>query len=154
MNPMDHLWWGAKADVSTNRQYDDIDEQADEAERWVLTLTPRQAKRKAGILSKNFWLLTNAAKAVKHAAAVAAAGLGRRKEFSFAHGRMGACVSDKAWKARESMFVCIEPAGVRHRTRLVRLHRSVGPDELPMRQRAATSIVADPQRTMKPMRSK
>ena len=58
LNPMDHLWRGAKAAVSANRQYDDIDEQADEAERWVLTLTPREAKRKAGLLSKNFWLLT------------------------------------------------------------------------------------------------
>jgi hypothetical protein len=55
---MDHLWRGAKQDVSANRQYEDIDEQADEAERWVLTLTSRQAKRKAGMLSKNFWLLT------------------------------------------------------------------------------------------------
>lgn len=58
LNPMDHLWRGAKAGVSANRQYDDIDEQADEAERWVLTLTPRDAKRKAGMLSKNFWLRT------------------------------------------------------------------------------------------------
>ena len=58
LNPMDHLWRGAKAGVSANRQYDDIDEQADEAERWVLTLSPRDAKRKAGVMSKNFWLLT------------------------------------------------------------------------------------------------
>ena len=58
LNPMDHLWRGAKKDVSANRQYEDIDQQADEAERWVLTLTPSQAKRKAGMLSKNFWLLT------------------------------------------------------------------------------------------------
>ena len=58
LNPMDHLWRGVKQHVAANRQYDDIDEQADEAERCVLMLTPRQAKRKAGVLSKNFWLLT------------------------------------------------------------------------------------------------
>lgn len=58
LNPMDHLWRGAKAGVAANRQYRDIDEQADEAERWVLMLTPHEAKRKAGMLSKNFWLLT------------------------------------------------------------------------------------------------
>ena len=34
------------------------DDHADEAERWVLTLTTKDAKRKAGMLSKNFWLLT------------------------------------------------------------------------------------------------
>jgi transposase len=58
LNPMDHLWRGAKNGVCANRQYATIDDQADEAERWVLTLTPREAKRKAGILSKNFWLPT------------------------------------------------------------------------------------------------
>ena len=58
LNPMDHLWRGAKAGVSANRQYDDIDEQADEAERWMLMLTPAEAKCKAGMMSKNFWLLT------------------------------------------------------------------------------------------------
>ena len=58
LNPMDHLWRGAKNDVCANRQYATIDDQADEAERWVLMLTPREAKRKAGILSKNFWLPT------------------------------------------------------------------------------------------------
>lgn len=58
LNPMDHLWRGAKNDVCANRQHESIDEQADEAERWVLTLTPREAKCKAGILSKNFWLPT------------------------------------------------------------------------------------------------
>ena len=59
LNPMDHLWRQAKAKVTANRQYDDVDEEADEAERWILTLTPREAKCKAGMLSKNFWLLTS-----------------------------------------------------------------------------------------------
>ncbi len=55
---MDHLRRGAKAGVSANRQYEDIEGQADEAERRALTPTPREAKRKAGMASKNFWLLT------------------------------------------------------------------------------------------------
>ena len=58
LNPMDHLWRHAKGVVSANRQYADIDQQATAAEDWFLWLTPRQARRKAGMLSKNFWLLT------------------------------------------------------------------------------------------------
>ena len=58
LNPMDHLWRHAKGVVSANRQYDDIDQQAAAAEDWFLWLSPREAKRKAGMLSKNFWLLT------------------------------------------------------------------------------------------------
>jgi hypothetical protein len=42
--------------VAANRQADSIDELADEAERWVLGLSTEQALRKAGVLSKNFWL--------------------------------------------------------------------------------------------------
>jgi len=58
LNPMDHLWRHAKGVVSANRQYDDIDRHAAAAEDWFLWLSPREAKAKAGILSKNFWLLT------------------------------------------------------------------------------------------------
>ena len=58
LNPMDHLWKEVKRTVSANRQYARVDDQAAAAERWILRLTPRQAKRKAGILSKNFWLRT------------------------------------------------------------------------------------------------
>jgi transposase len=58
LNPMDHRWRHAKGVVSANRQYDDIDQRAAAAEGWFLWLTPREAKRKVGILSKNFWLLT------------------------------------------------------------------------------------------------
>jgi hypothetical protein len=54
---MDHLWRLAKGVVSANRQYDDIDQQAAAAEDWFLWLTPREAKRKAGMLSKNFGYL-------------------------------------------------------------------------------------------------
>ena len=58
LNPMDHLWRHAKGVVSANRQYDTIDQQAGAAEDWFLWLTPNEARRKAGMLSKNFWLRT------------------------------------------------------------------------------------------------
>lgn len=58
LNSMDHLWREAKAKVSANRQYDDVDHEADEDERWVLKRTPRQAKCKTGMFSRNFRLLT------------------------------------------------------------------------------------------------
>lgn len=58
LNPMDHLWREAKAKVSGNRRFENIEQHAAAAENWVHDLSPREAKRKAGILSKNFWLLT------------------------------------------------------------------------------------------------
>lgn len=58
LNPMDHLWRHAKARVSANRQFENIEQHAAAAQNWVQDLSPKEAKRKAGILSKNFWLLT------------------------------------------------------------------------------------------------
>lgn len=58
LNPMDHLWKEAKRARSASRQYDTIDEHARQVEDWIQNLTPRQTLRKAGILSKNFWLRT------------------------------------------------------------------------------------------------
>jgi len=58
LNPVDHLWRHAKGVVSANRQYDDTDQHAAAAEDRFLWLSPQEAKRKAGMLSKNFWLLT------------------------------------------------------------------------------------------------
>jgi transposase len=58
LNPMDHLWREAKRHVSANWQYDTVDDHAQSAEDWILHLTNRQALRKTGILSKNFWLRT------------------------------------------------------------------------------------------------
>lgn len=55
---MDHLWKEVKRDVVANRQYATIDEEADAAEHWLLSLSSKETRRKAGILSKNFWLLT------------------------------------------------------------------------------------------------
>ena len=56
LNAMDHLWRGLKQQVAANRQYRAVDELADYAERWALGLTPRQARRKAGVLSEDYWL--------------------------------------------------------------------------------------------------
>ena len=53
---MDHLWKDLKRLIAANRQYATADESAEWAERWVYGLTPRQALRKAGVLSDRFWL--------------------------------------------------------------------------------------------------
>ena len=56
LNAMDHLWKPVKGQISANWQWSTVDEHADHAERWVLGLSDREALRKAGILSEDFWL--------------------------------------------------------------------------------------------------
>lgn len=56
LDAMDHLWRFVKKDVSANWQWSTVDEHADRAEGWVLSLSNREALRKAGILSGDFWL--------------------------------------------------------------------------------------------------
>jgi transposase len=56
LNAMDHLWKELKRVIAANRQFPTIDDEAENAERWVLQLTPQQARRKCGVLSGNFWL--------------------------------------------------------------------------------------------------
>ena len=56
LNAMDQLWRGLKNNISSNYQYANIDEHADFAEQWVMSLTRTEALRKASVLSKNFWL--------------------------------------------------------------------------------------------------
>jgi transposase len=56
LNSMDQLWKELKGNVSANYQFSSIDEHADYAENWLLSLTVKEALRKAGVLSKNFWL--------------------------------------------------------------------------------------------------
>jgi len=55
-NAMDHLWKELNRLIAANRQAASIDELAQEAAEWVLPLRPREALRKAGILSPTFWL--------------------------------------------------------------------------------------------------
>lgn len=56
LNAMDQLWREMKGNLSANYQYPTIDEHTAFAQAWLLSLTDTEAKRKAGILSKNFWL--------------------------------------------------------------------------------------------------
>jgi hypothetical protein len=56
LNAMDHLWRALKQHVAANRQYPTVDVLAQDAEDWVLGLSTQQTLRKAGILSRHFWL--------------------------------------------------------------------------------------------------
>ena len=56
LNAMDPLWRELKRLVAANRQAAGIEDLAQQAEDWVLGLSPQQALRKAGILSSRFWL--------------------------------------------------------------------------------------------------
>lgn len=56
LNAMDHLWRELKSDISANYQFAGIDEHADFAESYILQMSHRQALRRAGVLSKNYWL--------------------------------------------------------------------------------------------------
>jgi len=56
LNPMDHLWRAPKAKVSANRQDLTIERAVERFLRYLRRLTPRAALRKAGVLSRRFWL--------------------------------------------------------------------------------------------------
>jgi hypothetical protein len=56
LNAMDQLWKELKGQVSANYQFVSIDRHAQQAEEWLLSLPKREALRKAGVLSKNYWL--------------------------------------------------------------------------------------------------
>lgn len=56
LNGEDHLWKELKRLMTANRQFRTVDEEAAYAEQWLLGLTPTEARRKAGILSDDFWL--------------------------------------------------------------------------------------------------
>ena len=56
LNSVDHLWREAKGIIAANRQYQTIDEAAERIERWLLSLTPKQALTKAGLRSGSCWL--------------------------------------------------------------------------------------------------
>jgi transposase len=56
LSPMDQLWRELKRLIAANRQAASIDALAADAAAWVLMLTPQQARRKAGMASKHFWL--------------------------------------------------------------------------------------------------
>ena len=56
LNPMDHLWRHGKGVISANWQYDTIEALVQAFVTYLAGLSPRQALRKAGILSEDFWL--------------------------------------------------------------------------------------------------
>lgn len=56
LNCMDHLFKEVKAHISANHQYKTIETHALYAEKYLMELTNKEALKKAGILSKNFWL--------------------------------------------------------------------------------------------------
>ncbi len=56
LNAEDHLWKELKRLITANRQFRTIDAEAAYAERWLLGLTATEARRKAGVLSDDFWL--------------------------------------------------------------------------------------------------
>jgi hypothetical protein len=56
LNPMDHLWRHGKEVMSANHQSDSIEAQAEYFIGYLSDLPAREALRKAGILSEDFWL--------------------------------------------------------------------------------------------------
>ncbi|MGQ0715099.1 MAG: transposase [Gemmatimonadaceae bacterium] len=56
LNAMDQLWRELKAVIAANRQAPTIAALAASAQLWVLMLSPTEARRKAGMLSRHFWL--------------------------------------------------------------------------------------------------
>ena len=56
LNAMDQLWKELKGQISANYQFASIEEHARHAEAWLMSLTKQEALRKAGVLSKNYWL--------------------------------------------------------------------------------------------------
>jgi transposase len=56
LNPMDHLWRFAKAAISANRQYRDLEEQVARVLLYLFAMPPREVLLKAGVLSPRFWL--------------------------------------------------------------------------------------------------
>lgn len=56
LNGMEHLWGHGKDHVCANKQYEDIDAEAERFVRFLGGLSNHEALLQAGILSANFWL--------------------------------------------------------------------------------------------------
>lgn len=56
VNPMDRLWRWGKDNICANTQHPDIDSQSNMFVEYLLSLSPQEALRKAGMLSGRFWL--------------------------------------------------------------------------------------------------
>lgn len=53
---MDRLWRWGKDNICANTQHPDIDSQSNMFVEYLLSLSPQEALRKAGMLSGRFWL--------------------------------------------------------------------------------------------------
>jgi hypothetical protein len=58
LNPVDHLWGHGKDEVSANKQYESIDDHVDRFIDYLQSLSSKEALKKAGVLSDDFWLTT------------------------------------------------------------------------------------------------
>jgi len=56
LNAMDQLWRELKRVIAANRQAPNTGALATSAMLWVLMLSPTEARRKAGMLSRHYWL--------------------------------------------------------------------------------------------------
>jgi hypothetical protein len=57
VNPLDRLWEAGKGRICANKQHMSVDYQAQFFIDYLLSLPDEEALRRAGILSKRFWLL-------------------------------------------------------------------------------------------------
>jgi hypothetical protein len=56
LKAMDHLWRHVKGRGLANQATQSIDASADSACRYILDMSRRERRQKAGVLSGNFWL--------------------------------------------------------------------------------------------------
>lgn len=56
LNAVDQLWRRVKQEVLANRGGRTVDEAMEALAQWILSLSPKERLRKAGILSPSFWL--------------------------------------------------------------------------------------------------
>jgi transposase len=56
LNPVDHIWRHVKQDVLANEATPDLDVSVKRVRDYIMSLTPKQLLRKAGVLSEKFWL--------------------------------------------------------------------------------------------------
>lgn len=56
LNAIEDVWGDAKETVCANHQFPDIDTEAEQLVNHIEQLTNQEAKRKAGLLSEDYWL--------------------------------------------------------------------------------------------------
>jgi len=56
LNPLESLWGDGKDEISANKQYATINEQAHRFLAYLESLSPREALHTSGVLSEHYWL--------------------------------------------------------------------------------------------------